>query len=178
MPRLPVATPQAVGFDPERLDRAAALLKKWADEDKVPAAGLCVSRRGRMIEPRLIGRHRPGGPAIKDDALFLIASITKPVTVTAAMMLVERGLIALEEKVSAYVPAFAAKNKGEVQVRHRMPHTSGLPDMLPDNEKLRRAHKPLSAFVEGTCQVELAFPPGTRVSYQSMGTLMLAEVVH
>jgi CubicO group peptidase (beta-lactamase class C family) len=178
MPRLPVATPQAVGFDPERLDRAAALLKKWADEDKVPAAGLCVGRRGRMIEPRLIGRHRPGGPPIKDDALFLIASITKPVTVTAALMLVERGLIALEEKVSAYVPAFAAKNKGEVQVRHLMTHTSGLPDMLPDNEKLRRAHKPLSAFVEGTCQVELAFPPGTRVSYQSMGTLMLAEVVH
>jgi CubicO group peptidase (beta-lactamase class C family) len=94
------------------------------------------------------------------------------------MMLVERGELALEDRVSAYVPAFAARGKSEVQIRHLMTHTSGLPDMLPDNEKLRRAHKPMAAFVEGTCKEGLMFPPGTRVSYQSMGTLMLAEIVH
>jgi CubicO group peptidase (beta-lactamase class C family) len=180
MSALPLARPEALGFDPRRLDRAFALLKRWCDEDKVPGAALCVGRRGRMLEPRFFGRRRPetGSAALKDDALFLIASPTKPVTVTAAMLLVERGELALEDKVASYVPAFAARGKDEVQIRHLMTHTSGLPDMLPDNEKLRRAHKPLSAFVEEVCREGLLFPPGTRVSYQSMGTLMLAEVVH
>src|SRR5258705_14008193 len=50
--------------------------------------------------------------------------------------------------------------------------------MVPNNEKLRRAHEPLSAFVRETCRLELMFPPGTRVNYQSMGILMLAEIVH
>jgi CubicO group peptidase (beta-lactamase class C family) len=180
MPGLPVARPEAIGLDPARLQRAYDLLKKWADQDKLPAAALCVGRRGRIVAPRFFGRHRPeaGAPALRDDALFLVASITKPVTVTAAMMLVERGELALEDRVASYVPAFAARDKAAVQVRHLMTHTSGLPDMLPDNEKLRKAHKPLSAFVEATCRQPLLFAPGTRVSYQSMGTLMLAEIVH
>ncbi|MBI1830027.1 MAG: beta-lactamase family protein, partial [Planctomycetes bacterium] len=63
-------------------------------------------------------------------------------------------------------------------IRHLLTHTSGLPDMLPNNEKLRRAHEPLSAFVRETCRLPLMFPPGTRVNYQSMGILMLAEIVH
>src|SRR5688572_8610947 len=113
MPGLPTARPEAVGFDAGRLDRAFALLKKWCDEDKVLGAGLCVGRRGRIVEPRFFGRHQPeaGSAALKHDALFLVASITKPVTVAAAMMLVERGELALEDRVSAYVPAFAARGK-------------------------------------------------------------------
>jgi CubicO group peptidase (beta-lactamase class C family) len=155
-------------------------LQRWADTDKVLGATLCVGRHGRIVEPRFFGKHRnaAGSPAMPRDALFLVASITKPVTVTAAMMLVERGELALEDRVAAYVPAFAARGKEGVQVRHVMTHTSGLPDMVPENEKLRKAHKPLSAFVEATCKLPLGFPPGTRVSYQSMGTLMLAEIVH
>ncbi|MBY0230153.1 MAG: beta-lactamase family protein [Gemmataceae bacterium] len=167
-PRLPVAEPAACGFDPARLERACGLLKKWAAEDKIPSAGICVGRRGRMVEPRFFG-------PVKPDALFLTASLTKPLTVTAAMMLVERGLLALEDRVSSLLPAFKHE---AVQVRHLMTHTSGLPDMLPDNEKLRKAHKPLAAFVDGACKVPLLFAPGTRVSYQSMGTLLLAEIVH
>jgi CubicO group peptidase (beta-lactamase class C family) len=180
MPGLPTSQPDAIGFDRVRLQRAFDLLKKWADEGKLLGAGLCVGRRGRMVEPRFFGKHRPGpgAPALAANALFLVASITKPVTVTAAMMLVERGELSLEDRVATFVPAFAARGKEGVQVRQLMTHTSGLPDMLPDNEKLRRQHKPLSAFVEATCREALLFPPGTKVSYQSMGTLMLAEIVH
>jgi CubicO group peptidase (beta-lactamase class C family) len=115
---------------------------------------------------------------LRQDALFLVASITKPVTVTAVMLLVERGRLTLEDKVARFVPAFAANGKGDVLIRHLMTHTSGLPDMVPDNEKLRREHQPLSRFVEEICKLPLLFPPGTRVSYQSAGTAMLGEVVH
>jgi CubicO group peptidase (beta-lactamase class C family) len=177
---LTLAKPEAAGFDPDQLQRAYDLLKRWCDTDKVPAAALCVGRRTSVVESQFFGRQRPDKNAfpLRQDALFLIASITKPVTVTAAMMLVERGELTLEDKVATYVPKFAANGKQDVQVRHLMTHTSGLPDMLPDNVKMRQAHKPLSEFVDEVCKLPLQFAPGTRVSYQSMGTAMLGEIVH
>jgi CubicO group peptidase (beta-lactamase class C family) len=184
MSGLPIASPKEIGFVPGQLQRAYNLLERWARADKLPAAALCVGRRGRIVEPRFFGSQRPqaaGAPApppLAKDALFLIASITKPVTVTAVMMLVERGELALEDRVADYVPKFAQNGKHDVQIRHLMTHTSGLPDMLPDNEKLRAAHQPLARFIEEVCKLPLLFPPGTRVSYQSMGTAMLAEVLH
>jgi CubicO group peptidase (beta-lactamase class C family) len=180
MLKLPTASPADAGFDPARLKRAFDLLTKWADEDKLPGAGLCVGRRGKMIEPLLVGRQGPAknAPAIRKDALFLVASITKPVTVGAAMLLVERGELTLDEPVKRFLPKFAGGGREDVHVRHLMTHTSGLPDQLPENQKLREAHKPLSAFIEGTLATPLLFPPGTKLSYQSMGTLLLAEIIH
>jgi CubicO group peptidase (beta-lactamase class C family) len=119
----------------------------------------------------------PIAPLADGETLFLVASITKPVTVTAAMILVERGLIALDDPVSAFVPEFAQNGKQDVRLRHLMTHTSGLPDMLPDNLALRASHAPLSRFIEGVIQLPLRFTPGSQVSYQSMGIAMLAEVV-
>jgi CubicO group peptidase (beta-lactamase class C family) len=175
----PVETPAALGFDAGRLQIAYDLLRGWTDADKVPGAGLCVGRRGKMVEPRVFGKQSPSAAgAIRHDALFLVASITKPVTVTAAMLLVERGLLALEDRVASIVPRFAARGKQDVQVRHLMTHTSGLPDMVSGNLQLRKEHKPFAAFVDAVCEEPLLFPPGTKVSYQSMGTAMLAEIVH
>ncbi len=175
MTGLPIGAPEECGFDAGRLQRACDLLDGWARSGEVPAAALCVGGRGRTVAPHLTGRQRPGADApLRDDALFLVASITKPVTVTAVMRLVERGAVALEDPVAAYVPRFAARGKGDVQLRHLMTHTSGLPDMLPDNDRLRAAHEPLSVFIDHVCALPLQFPQGTRVQYQSMGTAMLA----
>ena len=176
---LPLDKPEAVGFDAERLQRDYDLLEDWADSDKIPAAALCVGRRGRMVEPRFFGRRRSDDPLqLRDDALFLIASLTKPVTVAAVMLLVERGELTLEEYVTGIVPKFTDNGKEAIQVRHLMTHTSGLPDMVANNEKLRAAHKPLPVFVEAICKEKLLFRPGTSVSYQSTGTAMLGEIVH
>jgi CubicO group peptidase (beta-lactamase class C family) len=180
MPGLPLAKPEEIGLSSVQLHRAFDLAERWAKADKLPAIGIAVGRKGKMIEPRFIGRHRPDAdaPALKPDALFLIASITKPVVYTALMMLVERGEVRIEDPVATYVPKFAANGKEGVLVRHIMTHTSGLPDMVPDNDKLRAAHQPMAKFVEEACALKLLFPPGTKVSYQSMGTLMAAEIVH
>jgi CubicO group peptidase (beta-lactamase class C family) len=180
MSGLPLAKPDDIGFLPVRLQCAYDLLNQWTKTDKIPAAALCVGRKGRMLEPRFFGRQRPeaGAPPLRKDAIFLVASITKPVTVTAVMMLVERGQLALEDRVAVYVPRFAQNGKHDVQIRHLMTHTSGLPDMCPDNDKLRAAHKPLAAFIDEACRSPLLFAPGTQVNYQSLGIAMLAEVVH
>src|SRR5262245_44999745 len=115
MAALPIAPAEEIGFDPARLRRAFDLLQRWAEADKLPAAALGVGRRGKVVAPRFFGRQRPdkASPPLRPDALFLIASITKPVTAAAVMMLVERGELTLEDKVAAFVPAFAEHGKGE-----------------------------------------------------------------
>lgn len=179
MPELPIARPDVLGFDSARLERAFEAARRWTSDGKVPAIGLCVGRRGKIIEPFLAGVQSPSGnAALKRDALFLVASLTKPVTVAAVMLLVERGQVALDDRVATFVPRFAANGKNEVRVRHLMTHTSGLPDMLPNNIELREKHKPLKDFIDAICELPLAFEPGTKVSYQSTGTAMLGEIVH
>lgn len=180
MSGIPLAKPGEIDIDSGRLEHAYKLLQELVREDKIPAAALCVGRKGKMIEPRFFGRHRPDDKTatLKPDALFLIASITKPVTATAVMMLVERGQVRLEDPVAKYVPRFAQNGKAAVTVRNLLTHTSGLPDMLPNNAELRAAHKSLDAFVDDVCKLKLDFEPGTAVQYQSMGILMLAEIVH
>lgn len=102
-------SPERIGWVPERLDRAYALLERWTTQGKVPAAALCVGRGGGIVAPRLFGRQgpEPGAPPIRPDALFLIASITKPIAVAAVMILLERGELALDDRVADFVPPFA-----------------------------------------------------------------------
>ena len=175
---LTIAAPAEIGFIPARLQRLYDRLEEWTQTDQVPAAAVCVGRHGKMIEPRFFGNRQPGGKdALRPDDLFLVASLTKPVTVAAAMMLVERGELALEDKVARYVPEFANHGKELVELRHLMTHTSGLPDMVPNNDALRAAHAPLSTFIDEICSLTLLFPPGTQVRYQSAGTAMIGEIV-
>jgi CubicO group peptidase (beta-lactamase class C family) len=180
MPPLPVKDPQRIGFGTDRLERAFHLLDVWTRNDTIPAAALCVGRKAGLVAPRFFGRMGPEANAAPIDptALFLVASITKPVTVTALMILVERGALALDDRVSEFVPSFAQNGKSDVRLRHLMTHTSGLPDQPPDNHALRARHAPLSQFIESIVRLPLAFAPGTQVSYQSTGIAILAEVVH
>jgi CubicO group peptidase (beta-lactamase class C family) len=64
-----------------------------------------------------------------------------------------------------------------VRIHHLLTHTSGLPDMLPENTELRRQHAPLSEFVRRIVDLGLDFAPGTRVQYQSAGIALLGEIV-
>jgi CubicO group peptidase (beta-lactamase class C family) len=169
-----------LGLDPQRFDRALALIKNWCDQGKIPSAGVAVGRRAHDPVIRLFGRQTlaADSPPVRDDAIFLIASITKPIVGAAALILVERGLLSLDDRVEEFVPAFGKKGKHAVTVRHLLTHTSGLPDMLPNNFELRAAHARLSDFVAGTCEHGLDFAPGRGVQYQSMGLLMLGEIIH
>lgn len=172
-------TPEEAGLDPARLQRAYALLDQWAQSGRVPGGALAVARHGVLVPPRAFGQRHLAGRSqpMEADAVFLVASVTKPVTALAALLLAERGLLSLRDRVCAYVPEFGQRGKETVQVVHLLTHTSGLPDMLPENTELRRQHAPLAVFIEHICQCGLLFRPGTRVSYQSMGTAMLGHLV-
>lgn len=172
--------PGEIGLDVRALGRAWELLDEATARSRPMGAALGIARRGVALPPRFFGRQgcQPDATPVDADTLFLVASITKPVTATAVMRLVEQGLVGLDDPVAEHVPAFGCRGKGAVRVRHLLTHTSGLPDMLPENEDLRRAHAPLAAFVERICDLSLDFAPGTSVQYQSCGIAMLGEIVH
>ncbi len=170
---------EAVGMSGEGLARAAGILESAVAAGSVSAASIVVARSGMIVLSRGFGRQSPGAdsPPVAPDSVFLVASITKPVTACALLLLVERGLVSLDDPVSRYLPEFRGDERPKVRVRHLLSHTSGLPDMLPENLDLRRAHAPLSAFVEGAMRTPLLYSPGTRFRYQSKGILLAGEIV-
>ncbi|MBC8289275.1 MAG: beta-lactamase family protein [Planctomycetes bacterium] len=180
---LKFAKPSEIGLDGDRLAEASTLLEEWTTPKggpaPVPGGAILVGRHGRIVEPVFFGRQgaEAGAEAIRRDGMFLLASITKPITYLAGMMLVERGLLNLGDSVMRYLPDFAAHHKEETLVLHLFTHTSGLPDMLPDNAELRKKHASLDVFIKGAQDLMPLFPPGTDRKYQSMGTLCVAEIV-
>jgi CubicO group peptidase (beta-lactamase class C family) len=180
MPYLPTARPEELGLDAARLKRAYDLLETWTKSGEVPGGAIVVGRRGKMVAPRMFGRMGPEADAepMRDDALFLMASITKPVVYLAAMLLVERGLLNLTDRVTQFIPEFAAHHKEDTLVIHLFTHTSGLPDMLSNNAELRRAHAPLETFLQHAVRDTVPlFAPGANLSYQSAGTLITAGLI-
>ena len=171
--------PEKIGLSSKGLERAYGLLEEAVAEGALMGAAVQVAKKGIALEPRCFGRREldPQGAPVEPDTIFLVASVTKPVTATAAMLLVENGKLCLDDPVSSIVPEFGVKGKNAVRIRHLLTHTSGLPDQLAENEQLRARHAPLEEFIERTCEVELLFPPGTDVSYQSCGSAMLSEIV-
>lgn len=151
-------------------EQAADLIEQRVKAGEIAAAVLHFRSGGKTYE-------RAFGKATSPEAVFLIASITKPMTATAVMLMSDRGKLKLTDSVTKYIPEFRGEGREEVQIRHLLTHTSGLPDMLPENEELRKRHAPLKAFVEGTCRTPLLSKPGTKVRYQSMGILLAAEIV-
>ena len=67
-------------------------------------------------------------PLLSNDTLYPLSSLTKPITATAAMLLVEDGLLGLQRPVSEYLPEFSGEGKQAVRVHHLLTHTSGLRD--------------------------------------------------
>jgi CubicO group peptidase (beta-lactamase class C family) len=151
-----------------RLEAASALLDQEVRSGRILAASLLVARNEKIV------LHRGYGNGVSPGTVFLLASITKPVTACALMLLVERGQVTLDDAASHYLPELQHK---EIRVRDLLSHTSGLPDMLPENTDLRRAHAPLSEFVKRTFTTPLLFRPRTDFRYQSMGTLLAGEIV-
>ena len=178
---LPLADPLEIGIDAKRLQVAYDLMDQWTTGPNAPVPGgaILVGRSGKSLAPRFFGRQGPEADAepIRRDAMFYMASVTKPVVYLGAMLLVERGQLNLSDRVTRYVPEFTGKDKELVQVLHLFTHTSGLPNALPNDAELRRQHAPLEEFVAGAIHADLLFSPGTRLSYSTSATIVVAEIV-
>lgn len=170
---LAATKPAAHPLDPAHMQTLLAeadrLLTAQTENGSVTAAALLV-RRGLSEFARAYGQATLKTP-------FLIASPTKPMIAAAVMLLCDRQQLQLTDAVVKHLPPFTGGERELVTIKHLLNHTSGLPDMLPENVELRKRHAPLSEFVAGACRTPLLFRPGTKVNYQSMGILLAAAIV-
>src|SRR5216684_6390691 len=101
----PVGDPEALGFSSSRLTRIAAWQQSQVDAGAFSGAVAAIARNGRVAYLRAVGfRDRAKTIPLQPDAIFWIASMTKPVTSVAAMMLAEAGKLDLAAPVHRYLP--------------------------------------------------------------------------
>jgi CubicO group peptidase (beta-lactamase class C family) len=100
---LPIASAKSIGLDEARLKVAYDLLDSWTGgpEAPVPGGAILVGRAGKVVAPKFFGRQgaEPNAKPIREDGMFLLASISKPITYLGALKLVERGQLNLSDPV-------------------------------------------------------------------------------
>ncbi|MDG2128517.1 MAG: serine hydrolase [Fuerstiella sp.] len=164
-----IGGPVSASLDKGRWDSAAGVLKNAAESGQLHAAAIHVQQGDRIFAQSF-------GAAQNTDAIFLLASISKPITISAVMTLYDRGEFHLDDAVQKFLPEFTGDGREDITMRQLFTHNSGLPDQLPQNAELRASHARLSAFVNGAIRTPLLFKPGTKYSYSSMGILLASEV--
>jgi CubicO group peptidase (beta-lactamase class C family) len=104
---LPTATPKSVGMSAERLARIGEVLRADIDKGRLPGAVVAVMRRGKLVYFQAFGYlDKDAGTKMTTDAIFSIASMTKPMVAVGALELYERGLLQIDDPVSKYLPQF------------------------------------------------------------------------
>ncbi|MDP3869630.1 serine hydrolase [Phenylobacterium sp.] len=194
--------PEKLGFSSERLGKLDRFLaSRYVEPGKIPCAQVQISRRGELVHETLLGQaDRERGKAVATDTLFRIYSMTKPITSLAFMMLVEEGLVALDDPVSRFIPEW--KNLGvfnagvgpfmttpparPMQMVDLLRHTSGLTYGFQNRGNVDAAYRKLKiadsygldmdAFVAELAKLPLEFSPGEAWNY-SISTDVLGVLV-
>ncbi|MDV3456538.1 serine hydrolase domain-containing protein [Sphingomonas sp. HF-S4] len=192
------------GFDASRLARIDAFVKeRYLDSGKLPHAQLLIARDGEIAHFSHQGAAREGGPPVDETTLFRIASMTKPITSLAFMMLVEEARVALDTPVHHVLPElkgvgvytgggngapFETRPTGQpMRMIDLLRHTSGLTygfqertpvDAAYRQSKMENWHGNLSLdeFVAALGNLPLEFSPGDEWNY-SVSTDVLGAVV-
>jgi CubicO group peptidase (beta-lactamase class C family) len=198
------ASPESVGMSKAALDRIEAHLKnRYIDAGRFPGTQLLVYRRGKVAYRSALGfadveRKVP----VKDDTIYRIYSMTKPLTSIAFMMLVEEGLVAIDEPVLKYIPewkdlgVFVAGTSPNfltrppsrpMQIVDLLRHTSGLTygfqqrsnvDAAYREQKIGEVEKAgtLQTMIEALARIPLEFSPGDAWNY-SVSTDVIGYLV-
>jgi CubicO group peptidase (beta-lactamase class C family) len=186
--------PEQGGLSSERLGRITALLDQEIETGVVPGAVLAIARGGRVGYAEARGyRDKEAGAAMGFDAIFRIASMTKPIVSVAAMALAEEGRLDIGAPVADYIPAFKELTVGverrptvrTMTVQDLLRHTSGLTyaafgdspvQMLWRDANLMDENQTNEELVGKLAQLPMMFEPGTTWEY-SMSTDVLGRVV-
>ena len=193
---LPAAEPERVGLSAERLERIAPALGKDIAAGVIPGAVMLVARRGKLAYFEAFGmRDKARNAPMARDAIFRLGSMTKPITITAAMMLVEDGRLSLGDPISKYLPQFAHMQVGieqenpatdeaslrlvpserEIRVEDLMRHTSGFTyEALGTGPKVKEMYRDAGIgardgtsadMAEKLARLPLMYQPGTVWEY-------------
>ena len=168
--------PEDVGVDSERLEALFARAKRDVDEGVLPSAQVAVARRGKIAGVRTFGTAVQGGTrrAATDETLYCIFSSTKAVVAAAIWLLLEDGLLRLEERVVDIIPEFGTNGKDVITVEQVLLHVGGFPYAPYRPEYWGDRAKLLEAFGRW----RLNWEPGSRFEYHPTSAhWVLAEII-
>ena len=167
---------------PERLGRAAAMVDDWVASRLVPGVSLAVAWRGEIVLEHAAGKLSAGnGDPVSPATHYPVASLTKPVTAAAALALIERGDLYLDEPVRRWLPEFATPTgetaRRRITARELLCHVAGLPKDDPELPGLFAREASFADILESAAAVPLTMPPGRRVIYSNVGYWVLGGLV-
>jgi len=174
------------------LDSAFRLVREAVEKKEVPGAIALVARDGRILRHEALGvRDIENRLPFTTNTLCWIASITKPVTVAAAMTLVDAGKLALDDPIEKYLPEFREQTDTNgahhvFTIRQLMSHTSGLVPNPPTRRSGWPMGGPLDDFwleknlpeiVQTIARSQLRFKPGSKFEYSNSSLFVLGRVI-
>lgn len=184
---LPLLLSVSVSVSAQSLETAFQIVEHAVADGSIPGAAVLIMQHGKVIEQRTFGDCEidPTRP-FEEDTICWIASLTKPITATAAMKLVELGKLQLDTPIENYLPQFSklATNDGtphSITIRQLMSHTSGIPASVPLREPYfftqRWFDRTLTEVVDAISQRSLDFAPGSQVNYSNAAPYVLGRII-
>lgn len=189
---LPSASPESLGFSPERLKRVDALMQRYVNGKKLAGMTIAVARDGKTLYLHSEGMADiEAKQPIRRDTIFRIYSMSKPITAVAALQLVEQGKLRLDDELTEYLPEFkdvkvyAGKNADgslkleaparPIRIRDLFTHTSGFTyagmfDQTPvgdayEKADIMRSSRTLDEFSRVIAGLPLSVQPQTTYNY-------------
>src|ERR1700694_631908 len=199
-PPLPQAKPESLGLSSVRLQRMSDAFKREIDKGTIPGVTVMVARRGQIGWFDALGRQNPAGSApMAHNAIFRIASMTKPIVSVGIMMLLEEGHFLLNDPIAKYIPEFSnqkvgVENNGKldlvpltrpITIQDLLRHTSGitydhtgnaLVQQLYQQSRLRSRKISNAEHAALVASLPLLCQPGTEWNY-SRSTDILGRII-
>lgn len=171
-------------------DEALDQVDGWVHDGIVRGVSAAVWRDGSIVATRVAGEAAPGRP-VRDDTLFALASVSKPVTAAAVLAGVDDGDLSLDTPLAALVPEFGEVDdplggdvlpqlealRDRITIRHLLCHTSGLPENVGVKRIRMRELPPLDTIVDAMCGVPLVSEPGSELRYSNVGFGLAARAL-
>lgn len=174
------ASESAAKRPPARFAAISDAMKSFIDNQEVAGVVTLVATRDRVVDVEVAGqadiaRKLP----MRADSICWIASMTKPITATAVLLLQEEGKLSVDDPVAKYLPELAglktADGKpGNLTLRHLLTHTSGMPEATPAQYKTART---LADVIPSYMGWPLSFEPGSKWQYCQSGINSLGRIV-
>jgi CubicO group peptidase (beta-lactamase class C family) len=205
---LPIAAPEQSGMSADRLKRLSAAMQGYIDRGEVAGTVTLIARRGRVVHLQAQGSMDIDSKTpMRSDSIFRLASMTKPITSVAVMMLLEEGRFQLKDPVSKFLPEFknakvlvsnapGTSREGlrlipaerEITIQHLLTHTAGLASPgtsvavhseLATFLKESSPNETLADYTKRLAKVPLHFQPGEAWEYGPATNVLgrLVEVV-
>ncbi len=185
-------TPEEAGFDAERIELIRQRGAQWAEQSNTQGLVLLVARNGVICLEEAWGdlTGEPDSPPMNTDSIFMLASLAKPVTAAAAMILVEDGLLGLTRPLNYYIPELRGEGSEEVLVQHLLTHTAGYgderaiahaTDYIMSGQELPPCPEQLALPIHQQLEAYYTMPvepgPGTLMVYGIAHYVLLGEVI-